>query len=456
MSRPTGALATGLLLTVLLAALWAGAFAAPGARVDAQDASADACTGVVHSTALSPGFNLVPWLDASRPDADWGAIAAQRANPFTDAWAWAWDAVAQAYVAWHASLPPALNRLRQVTYGDAYWLLVPDGAASAFTTPVAADAPRTTPMHFGWNLATWTGPNNTDVWAAFSPQAFGMQTIVQSPFVGALAFDNATKAWRRFDPSLPDALNDLDTLDYGDPVWINLVAGLDWQIPAPGDDSPCGTDGTGGTDGPPAPSLALTYQFDTLPIDLALVTSVGPPGQPRGGDYKGHGYFRTADNLVVVVDDADALLVEGSRYIEGGEVQYLLFFDMPNGLRFLFDHIREPSDLVLDAFVGAPDPPVGDSRTYAIGPVAFVAGDLVGTAIGTLADGNAFVDFALYDAANPNPASLEPGFGGDPASWRDAYAYCWYDAFGAANAALIRSLLGGGATVSTASDFCEN
>ena len=37
-----------------------------------------------------------------------------------------------------------------------------------------------------------------------------------------------------------------------------------------------------------------------------------------------------------------------------------------------------------------------------------------------------------------------------------AYAYCWYDAFGPANAALIRSLLGGGATVSLESDFCEN
>ncbi len=133
-------------------------------------------------------------------------------------------------------------------------------------------------MATGWNLATWTGPNATNVWDAFSPQAFGVQTIVQSPFTAALTFDNQAQRFKTFDTRLPDALNDLTQLNFGDAVWLNLVASLDWSIPA---SDPCDSAGNTGatTDGSsPASCDEERPTFEHPPVDLDAIEFVVPLG----------------------------------------------------------------------------------------------------------------------------------------------------------------------------------
>src|SRR3989344_4389817 len=78
------------------------------------------------------------------------------------------------------------------------------------------------------------------------------------------------------------------------------------------------------------------------PVDVRKATSILYPGQVRGGDFPRHGGFRfdtATSNAVEVKAPIDSVLSAASRYIERGEVQYLLDFETECGVRYRFDHI---------------------------------------------------------------------------------------------------------------------
>ena len=72
------------------------------------------------------------------------------------------------------------------------------------------------------------------------------------------------------------------------------------------------------------------------PADLSLATSVLYPGQLRGNDYKAHGGLRfdnSQSHEITVKIPMNAKLTSGSRYIEQGEIQYLLEFTTACGIK---------------------------------------------------------------------------------------------------------------------------
>ena len=181
----------------------------------------------------------------------------------------------------------------------------------------------------------------------------------------------------------------------------------------------------------------FTGWFTTFPLpNLSDIYEVGPPGRILDNDYKGHGYFRVPNgqNLVNVRMPIDATLYAGSVYLEPDEPQYLLFFRTAcEGLWFLFDHIREPVRGIAELFPD--DPPVNDSGTYEVGPLEMKEGDLLGTSIGTLADGNAFVDFGVDDDFGRLPTPQHPNAHG-----RFLSAVCIYKFFDPDIAAYLKSV----------------
>ena len=181
----------------------------------------------------------------------------------------------------------------------------------------------------------------------------------------------------------------------------------------------------------------FTGWFTTFPLpNLSAIYEVGPPGRILTDDYKGHGYFRVPDgqNVVDVRMPIDATLYAGSVYLAPDEPQYLLFFRTAcEGLSFLFDHIREPVPAIAELFTD--DPPAGDSRTYTVGPLEMKEADLVGTSIGTLDDGNAFVDFGVNDNFGRLPTPQHPNAHG-----RFLSAVCIYTFFDPDIAVYLRSV----------------
>lgn len=204
------------------------------------------------------------------------------------------------------------------------------------------------------------------------------------------------------------------------------------------------------------PSCAEPFVLQT-PVDMNIVTSALWPGQVRGG-YKGHGGFRFDENAadgVTVRAPIGSHLVQAAWYLEGDDEQYLLFFSVPCGFFYRFDHVRVVPAKLSIALKDIPAPTSGDSRTTFISPPLWVEqGEIVGTSVG-IAPSNIFIDFGLYDVRKPNDVTPN-------AAWADLFAgdiefgqygVCFFDYLPGNDGEIMRSFPTG--KEGKTSDYCD-
>lgn len=205
-----------------------------------------------------------------------------------------------------------------------------------------------------------------------------------------------------------------------------------------------------------APDCPKPFEFKS-PVDLTKVTAILYPGQTRGGNYKPHGGFLfngAANNEVTVTVPYDAQVVEGSRYIEAGETQYLFDFQVPCGVRYRFDHLHTLSPAFQTIADKLPPAQKDDSRTTPINPPVDVSvGDTVATVVGFPKMNNASLDWGVYDLRNKNEASSSAAPQGT--EQLSSYAVCWFDWLNAADEAKVRSLPAGDQASGKQSDYCK-
>ena len=193
------------------------------------------------------------------------------------------------------------------------------------------------------------------------------------------------------------------------------------------------------------------------PVDMNIVTGALWPGQVRGA-YVAHGGFRfdaNDDTNVTVRAPIGSHLIQASQYLESGEKQYLLFFSVPCGFFYRFDHVRIVSTRLEDSLTDLPPATPGDSRTTYINPPVWIEqGDVIGTSVG-ISLSNIFVDFGLYDVRVPNNVIPNP-------AWADLYAtdtefahygVCFFDYLSGNHGEIMRSLPTG--VEGSTSDYCE-
>lgn len=189
------------------------------------------------------------------------------------------------------------------------------------------------------------------------------------------------------------------------------------------------------------------------PADLSLATAVLYPGQTRGNDYKPHGGLRfdgSKTDDITVRAPMDANLTSGSRYIEQGEVQVLLEFSAPCGIKYRFDHLLTLSDKfqkAVDTTLPAAKP--DDSRTTNFNPaIEVTTGEVIATAVGFKKTGNVGFDFGVYDMRQPNGTNQT---GNELAK----HAVCWLkDWLPASDVAILATLPGGDGKSGKTSDYC--
>ncbi len=194
------------------------------------------------------------------------------------------------------------------------------------------------------------------------------------------------------------------------------------------------------------------------PVDFSLVTSVLYPGQQRSTGYKAHGGFRfdsSLSNNISVRIPFDAALIEGSRYIEAGEIQYLFTFQASCGIMYRFDHLLTLTpkfQKIADSF---PEAKIDDSRTTnVIPPVAVTVGEEVATAVGFSKTKNIAVDFGVYDLRKKNAASANADWVKQRESALAIHGICWFDLF-PNQKQLLLSLPVGDQAVGKKSDYCQ-
>lgn len=204
----------------------------------------------------------------------------------------------------------------------------------------------------------------------------------------------------------------------------------------------------------PSPLLAQS------PVDTKLATSVLYPGQYRDKNYKPHGGFRfdnsQSDDIQVTMP-MDAELINASRYIESGEVQYLLTFRNPCGVDMRFDHLAALSPRLEVIMSKLPAPKENDSRTTRIVPtVAMKRGEVLATAVGFKNTNNVSMDFGVYDLLSPNEISKNSTWAELHDTDKD-YAWfgtCWFDMLPKTDADVIKSLIEADDLRDRISDYC--
>ncbi len=198
----------------------------------------------------------------------------------------------------------------------------------------------------------------------------------------------------------------------------------------------------------------------TSPVDTSLASAVLYPGQTRGGNYKPHGGFRfdgKENNAIKVKAPMDAALVSGSRYIEQGETQYMLFFVNSCGIAYRFDHLLTLSPAMQSAADTLPAPKENDSRSTPFNTLVQVkSGEDIATAVGFKNNKNVSVDFGVYDLRSQNSASNDSSFANQHANEKEQafYGVCWFDLLGA-DADFVKKLPAADQAVGKTSDYCK-
>lgn len=204
--------------------------------------------------------------------------------------------------------------------------------------------------------------------------------------------------------------------------------------------------------------LCSTPLLTNIPVDINKVTAILYPGQIRGGDYKAHGGFRFGtDNLIKVTIPLDASVTEGSRYIEGGEVQYLFTFINSCGIAYRFDHLHTLSEKFQALANQLPKAKVDDSRTTPFDPSVTIAkGEVVATKVGFVNTANVSLDFGVYDLRATNTASKNPDFASTHENFKQFifYGICWLKELPIELSQKVLALPAGDSANGKTSDYC--
>ena len=198
------------------------------------------------------------------------------------------------------------------------------------------------------------------------------------------------------------------------------------------------------------------------PLDVTKATAVLYPGEVRGGDFKPHGGLALdgADTgKVNVLAMRDSYLFRGSRYLENGEIQYILDFMDSCGVFYRYDHLATLTPDVMKLVDTLPAAQIDDSRTNNFSkPVFFKKSTVVATEVGHAKTKNFGFDIGAFDLRQQNPASKTPPYQTDQLRIADKeqsfYAVCWWDLLPATERAIVKGLPTRGDKKGT-SDYCQ-
>lgn len=200
------------------------------------------------------------------------------------------------------------------------------------------------------------------------------------------------------------------------------------------------------------------------PADVNLATGILYPGQFRG-PYKAHGGMNfNGDNTrndIEVVMAMDGVLIRAARYIQTGEVQYLLDFLNPCGVVLRYDHLLVLAPEFQQIMETLPQPVLNDSRTTDIkSEKLYKAGEVIALEIGFKnTDPKAAVfDFGVYDLRKPNEASRNATYVEEHKNSGavDFYAICWLNYLSEADMKTLKALPVVSGESGRQSDYCLN
>ena len=178
-------------------------------------------SGDSFSVPLNTGWNLVGW-NGDRTTIDEALLPV--AGAFSDAFVY--EPTADVFLRFSPAAAPFLNTLTMLPASVGVWILA--------TRPVVWQQPlvaavTSVDLLAGFNLVAWRGPA-TPVADAFA--------AIRDQLITAFTYETVAERFRSYGPDRPAVLNDLDSLQSDDGVWLNMAAAATWRPAAdiPGSD----------------------------------------------------------------------------------------------------------------------------------------------------------------------------------------------------------------------------
>ena len=205
------------------------------------------------------------------------------------------------------------------------------------------------------------------------------------------------------------------------------------------------------------PSSCPPLVFDS-PVDISKARAILYPGQQRGlsiQDYKAHGGFLFSTPDIEVRMPYDGYVMQGARFLEGGQIQYALDMISECGILQRFGHLYTLTPKFQAIVEKFPEPKENDSRTTPVRPMIQVKkGELIATQVGV--PSNPGMDWGVMDLRTENEAAKDNAYR-EKYAWQRGYAYhalCWLDYLREEDKAIAKALPGGDGRMGKTSDYC--
>ena len=170
-------------------------------------------TPSIREVTLGPGWDVAGWSGATPITEALASFSGQIDRVL------GWNAQGQAFNSYAPRLPAAANTLTDVAFGDGLWLNSPEGGI--WQQPIRLGA-NVVPLFAGFNLVMWRGPA--------LPVAEAVASLGDA-LNAAFLWQAASERFRQYRPALPAGLRDDFPLQFGDTLWIDAAAQIDWVQP---------------------------------------------------------------------------------------------------------------------------------------------------------------------------------------------------------------------------------
>lgn len=178
--------------------------------------------------------------------------------------------------------------------------------------------------------------------------------------------------------------------------------------------------GGGGGDGGVNLADIERLVFEAHITDPAHLVLVVLSGALSGDEIKAHSHFRTDGTAVPLYAPTAMTLTHGTWV--GASNDYGLIFQVNPRYRIILGHVTAPrADIV--SRISMADP---SSRYEEVTPLAFAAGEMIGTSSGTTAVNG--IDFGLYDYAVESDTPNTPRYRTEM-FWQKLHSVCPYEHF---------------------------
>lgn len=172
--------------------------------------------GDTMTTILSPGDNLIGWIEGKTAVADLFEAVPEIGT------VWAWDVLRRQWLAASRRVPAQLHTLRQLAPGMGLLVQVDADEPVEWLRP-AYPAAGLVKLHEGPNLVAWLGRDESPI----TYLALG----VGASFEGAEIWDAANVQYLSYDPLNGETDGGLFAIRRGDAVWVNVSRTVNWLQP---------------------------------------------------------------------------------------------------------------------------------------------------------------------------------------------------------------------------------